>query len=134
MPGHDAAHWLHRLTATEWLAAARNELVRARHALATKDHRGGVTQARRAAGMAWNAFMAAHGGSEDRYGRSYMDHLKALAHDEDVTELVRAAATALCDSKLNQDLVQLGPGSTVLADRAGEILAYVADYRAPAGP
>jgi HEPN domain-containing protein len=134
MPGPDASHWLHRLTSTEWLAAARNDLARARVALAGKDQRGGVTQARRAAGMAWNAWMAkaAHA-SEDRYGRSYMDHLKALSHDEDVPETVRAAAAALCDAKLNADLVQIGPGSTVLADRASEIIDFVLTVVAPSG-
>ena len=126
MAGSDPSHWLHRLSSAEWLAAANNELVRARHALQGKDHRGGVTQARRAAGMAWNAWMIRNGRSEDRYGRSYMDHLKTLCHDESVPDEIRAASTALCEAKMNVDLVQLGPGSTALADSAAAILDFVA--------
>lgn len=81
--------------------------------------------------MAWNAWMVREGRSEDRYGRSYMDHLKALGHDESVPEAVRAAANTLCEAKMNVDLVQLGPGSTELADHAETILAFV-ENRAPA--
>ena len=125
MSGSDSSHWLHRLSAAEWLAAATNELARARAALVGKSHRSGVTQARRAAGMAWNAWMILNHGSEDRYGRSYMDHLKVLCSDDNVSEGVRVAATALCDSKLNSDLVQLGPGSTELADAAEVLLKFV---------
>lgn len=124
MAGFDSSHWLYRLSAGEWLAAAHNELVRARAALVDKQHRSGVTQARRAAGMAWNAWMINHRASEDRYGRSYMDHLKVLCHDEAVTDEVRAAAQALCDAKLMSELVQLGPGSTELADAALVILKF----------
>ena len=88
MPGRDPSHWLHRLDAEEWLRAAVNELARAEEALLHKQQRPGVAGARRAAGMAWNAVLV---GSEDAaYGRSYMDHLHALAADERVAELLRA--------------------------------------------
>ncbi len=57
MPGPDPAHWLHRLTAEEWLAAAETEIGHAEAALARRAARPGVTHARRAAGMAWNAVL-----------------------------------------------------------------------------
>ena len=76
MPGPDPAHWLHRLTADEWLAAAATELAHAEAALARRAVRPGVTHARRAAGMAWNAVLVATP-TNDR-GRSYMEHVVAL--------------------------------------------------------
>ena len=60
MPGPDPAHWLHRLTAEEWLAAAATEIAHAEAALARRAFRPGVTHARRAAGMAWNAVLTRH--------------------------------------------------------------------------
>ena len=59
MPGPDPAHWLHRLTADEWLAAAATELELCAETLERRAFRPGVTHARRAAGMAWNAVLVA---------------------------------------------------------------------------
>jgi hypothetical protein len=93
MPGPDPGHWLHRLTAGEWLAAAETELRHADEALGRRAVRPGVTHARRAAGMAWNAVLV--GAPDERYGRSYMDHVNALAEDAAMPEPVRAAARTL---------------------------------------
>src|SRR5256885_15932435 len=108
MPGNDPTHWLHRLTAEEWLRASENELARAEEALRGKQQRMGVAGARRAAGMAWNAVLAVE--YDESYGRSYMDHLHALARDPSVPEPVRAAALALAEAPLATDIVALGPG------------------------
>lgn len=116
MPGRDPSHWLHRLDAGEWLRAAGNELARAEEALAHKQQRQGVAGARRAAGMAWNAVLVAV--EDERYGRSYMEHLKALAADERMPEAVRAAASALLDAPLATDVISLGRGDTRLAAAA----------------
>jgi hypothetical protein len=103
-PGPDPSHWLHRLTPAEWLAAAETELAHAGETLARRAVRPGVTHARRAAGMAWNAVLAAApdaAASEAlvaRYGRSYMDHVVALAGAADVPDDVRAAAAFLRDT------------------------------------
>jgi HEPN domain-containing protein len=77
-------HWLWRLDARGWLAAARVELEQGRTQLGSR--RTAVTHARRAAGMALNATlvaMSARGWSsedcERAWGRSYIDHLRALA-------------------------------------------------------
>ena len=107
MPGPDPAHWLHRLTAEEWLAAAATELAHAEAALARRAPRPGVTHARRAAGMAWNAVLTRH--PDERYGRSYMDHVVALSTNASVPEAIRAAAQRLRDTPARQpELVTLG--------------------------
>ena len=80
-------HWLWRLDADAWLRAAQVELAAA--AANLESRRTAVTHARRAAGMALNAVLVAsheagvvtgsEPGAELRWGRSYVDHLRALA-------------------------------------------------------
>jgi len=84
---------LHRLTAPEWLAAAANELANADAAVARRATRVALTHARRSAGMAWNAVLVLH--PDERAGRSYMEHVVALADDPAVPDEVRAAAQTL---------------------------------------
>jgi len=133
MADKDPEHWLFRLSAEEWLRAAQNELARAEEALAKKNLRGGVVQARRAAGMAWNAVLIHLSSSsenlEAQYGRSYMEHLQALTHDASVPESVQSAAQALVGAKLATEIVQLGRGDTALA-RAAELILEHARKRA----
>jgi hypothetical protein len=134
MPGPDPSHWLHRLTPAEWLAAAATELQHAAEALARRAVRPGVTHARRAAGMAWNAVLAAAPEVEDalvaRFGRSYMDHVAALAGATDVPEDVRAAAAFLRDTPpAPPTLITLGkPGEPDMRalDAARTIVAHAA--------
>ena len=123
MPGRDPTHWLHRFDAEEWLRAAANELARAREALLGKQQRPGVTGCRRAAGMAWNAVLVGRDVEDERYGRSYMDHLRALAGDTAVDEATRAAAAALVTAPLATNVIPLGKGDTRLADCAAVIVA-----------
>lgn len=100
MPGRDPGHWLYRLDAAEWLAAAETELAHTQEKLLHRSVRPGITHARRAAGMAWNAVLVT--ALDERYGRSYMDHVVALAQtpDDDATipSEVRAAAQLLRDT------------------------------------
>lgn len=97
----DPEHWLFRLSADEWHAAAETELRHARDALGRRAFRPGVTHARRAAGMALNAVLAHKAarseqkGLEIRWGRSYMDHLVLAADDPELAEDVRAACRLL---------------------------------------
>jgi len=130
MPAVDPDHWLYRLTPADWLKAAEVELARATEALVAKSHRAGLTGARRAAGMALNAILAV--ALDDAYGRSYMDHLKALAVDKSVSAGIQAAASALLTTPLAPTLVQLGPGSTELADHARTILDHAVARTSPA--
>jgi HEPN domain-containing protein len=120
MPGRDPTHWLHRFDAAEWLRAAAKELARAEESLAHKQQRPGVAGARRAAGMAWNAVLV--GAEDEAYGRSYMDHLHALAKDERAPEPVRAAAAMLVDAPLATNVIPLGRGDTRFADAARVIV------------
>lgn len=134
MPQRDPDHWLYRFSPDEWLRAADGELARARDALVRKQQRAGVTQARRAAGMAWNAVLALAPPEalDEKYGRSYMDHLKALGTDETVPTPIREAATVLVKAPLQTDVVQLGPGDTRLADAARAIVDHARARLSPA--
>jgi hypothetical protein len=82
--GSDPGHWLHRLDSAEWLAAADTELLHCAEALHRRAFRPGVTHARRAAGMAVNAVLVLR--PEERLGRSYMEHVRALAEESPVQE------------------------------------------------
>jgi hypothetical protein len=127
MAPRDPAHWLYRLTAVEWLAAAETELGHALAALSRRAARPGVTHARRAAGMAWNAVLAAAPGDEPdaRYGRSYMEHVVALSTDGGAPLEVRAAAQLLCDTAPRPpELVTLGKPDLAPLEAARALVAY----------
>jgi len=123
MPGSDPTHWLHRLTADEWLAAADVELRQAAEALSRRAARPGVTHARRAAGMAWNAVLALE--PDDRFGRSYMEHVVALSADEAAPAEVRAAAQALREiPPAPPELITLGKPDVRAHEAAAAIIAH----------
>jgi HEPN domain-containing protein len=98
VPGPDPTHWLHRLTPAEWLGAAANELAQATAALDRRAARPALAHARRAAGMAWNAVLIDH--PDPGAGRSYMEHLVALAAGG--PDEIRAAAKVLCQAPSTQ--------------------------------
>jgi hypothetical protein len=123
MPDVDPTDWLRRLTPAEWLSAATTEIDNAVAALSRRAARPGVTHARRAAGMAWNAVLVL--APEPRFGRSYMEHVVALAVDETAPADVRAAASILRDTPpLPPTLITLGKPDLRAADAARTILAY----------
>ena len=130
MPGADPAHWLYRLTPAEWLDAAETELGHAAEVLARRAARPGVTHARRAAGMAWNAVLAAAREADTdvlvaRFGRSYMEHVAALASAPDVPDDVRAAAAVLRDTPpAPPELITLGKPDLHVLDAARAIVAH----------
>jgi hypothetical protein len=132
--GRDPDHWLYRLTAGEWVAAARNELEQARAALARRAVRPGVTYARRAAGMALNATLILT--PDPRLGRSYMDHIQALAASPDAPPPLAAAAALLRDTPpLPPELIKLGAPDTRVVDAAETIVSWVeATVRDREGP
>ncbi len=129
MAERDPSHWLYRLTPEEWLRAAENELARAEQALAARQQRAGLAQARRAAGMAWNAVLAT--AADEAYGRSYMEHLQALARDEAVPVGVREAADALLKAPLVAEVIPLGRGDTRLAGCARAIVECARERVSP---
>lgn len=133
MPGPDPAHWLHRLTAAEWLAAAETELHHAEAALARRAMRPGVTHARRAAGMAWNAVLVER--PDDRAGRSYMEHVVALATDAALPLEVQQAAQRLRDTPaMPPELVRLGRPDLAPVEAARLVLDHARRLTAKIGP
>lgn len=141
MPGRDPTHWLHRLSAAEWLSAAANELAQARAALDRRARRPGLTHARRAAGMAWNAVLIDH--PDEGAGRSYMDHLLALAQAG--PEDVRRPAALLCAPAPAPALVQLKPpgdapdrelleAAQVILDHAARVVKSASGLPRPTPP
>jgi hypothetical protein len=133
VPGPDPAHWLARLTPEEWLDAATTELEHAAESLARRAFRPGVTYSRRAAGMAWNAVLAAtpaeaRDAAIARFGRSYMDHVVALCAAQDVPADVREAAQLLRDTPpAAPELITLGKPDLRPVDAARAIVAHARD-------
>jgi hypothetical protein len=125
MPGRDPGHWLHRLDAAEWLAAAATELAHCDEKLTHRAFRTGVTHARRAAGMAWNAVLVE--APDERYGRSYMEHVVALAQaaDDAIPAEVRAAAQLLRETQpAPPQLITIGKPDLSVLEAARVIVEY----------
>lgn len=108
MPGRDPTHWLHRLTADEWMRAAMRELSTARTSMARHSGRTTLASLRRAAGMAWNAVLALDDEPDAHFGRSYADHLRAIAESPSTSDgvalpqPVRDAARLLMEDPVAQ--------------------------------
>jgi HEPN domain-containing protein len=93
----DPEDWLRKLTPDEWIRAAMAELRRAEAAYAGGDGRGGSAGVKRAAGMALNAALIVE--PDDKWGRSYVEHVKALAEDARVPQAVRDACRVVLEAK-----------------------------------
>jgi hypothetical protein len=118
IPPRDPEHWLYRFTPEEWLRAAVGELAAA---LEGPGQRKVVASARRAAGMALNAVLA--GAPNEAWGRSYMDHLRALAADPLAPAALREACAALVQAPLDGPrLVALGGGADASAGGAARVV------------
>ena len=103
----DPGHWLRRLSPDQWIRAALGEIDRAKAAYVRGDARAGAAGVKRAAGMALNAALIVE--RDDRWGRSYVEHVQALSVDAGVPEAVRAACRAVLDAG--------GPGGEVIVLR-----------------
>jgi HEPN domain-containing protein len=86
----DPNDWLRRLSPDEWIRAALGELARAEQALETKNLRAAIAGVKRAAGMALNGALIVE--PNDGWGRTYVEHVAALAKDADAPEAVKRAA------------------------------------------
>lgn len=89
----DARDWLTRLSPRGWIDASLAELSRARGAFAAGDARGGTLATKRAAGMSLNAVLLLF--PDDRWGRSYVEHVVAAVSDESLPAEVREAASVV---------------------------------------
>jgi HEPN domain-containing protein len=109
-PGGAGPTWLTRLAPEDWIRQGLTELSRAEARIATHDRTAGVLGLRRAAGMALNGALAVRWRP---WGRTYIDHLRAIADDVEAPEAVRAAAKLLNDVPLERqpDVVRLTPPS-----------------------
>lgn len=115
--------WLTRLSNEEWMQVATKELRECLEALRGKHHRKGVAAGRRAAGMALNAVLLKY--PNPAWGRSYVDHLKAIASQDDVPEVVRESARELLDAPHEGPrLIRLGPGDESLAAAAATVIDW----------
>jgi hypothetical protein len=126
VPDRDEQHWLYRLSDDEWLRAADTELLHAAEALARRALRPAVTHARRGAGMALNAILwRIPEASWPGWGRSYMEHVIALATDASAPAEVQEAARLLRDTPPRPpDLVQLGAPDRRALDAARRIVDW----------
>jgi HEPN domain-containing protein len=119
------ADWLCRASPREWMKEAMQELREAEKSLAKRDQKTGYTQLRRAAGKALNAALSYE--PQDAWGRSYMDHVRALAEDASVPEQVRASATKLVHASPNDvKLIMLKPERhyETLVEAAKDVVAH----------
>lgn len=103
----DPGHWLLRLSPDEWIRAALGEVERASAAYGRGDSRAGASGVKRAAGMALNGALIVE--PDDRWGRSYVEHVQALSCDDRVPDAVRVACRAVLDAG--------GPGGEVIVLR-----------------
>jgi len=93
----DPGDWLRKYSPDEWIRAALAEVKRAEAAYARGDGRGGSAGVKRAAGMGLNAALLVE--PDESWGRSYVDHVQALAKDERVPIAVRDACRAVLEAR-----------------------------------
>ncbi len=94
----DPNDWLRRYSPKEWIRAGMKELHLAELSYAQRNARAGLAGCKRAAGMALNAALIVE--PNPAWKRTYVEHLRALAHDESVPKAVSAAARVLVDMPL----------------------------------
>jgi hypothetical protein len=121
----DPAHWLFQHSADEWISAALAEIGRASRAYASRDARGGLACARRAAGMALNGALIAEPNAA--WGRSYVDHVRALAREASAPELVRKACDVLLEARAPAPgllLLRSPGGDRAVLEAARDVMAH----------
>jgi hypothetical protein len=91
----DPKDWLRRYTPREWVQVGLAELRRAMTAFETNDVGAGLAGCKRAAGMALNGALLVE--PNETWGRSYVDHVKALADEASVPAAVRDACKVILE-------------------------------------
>jgi hypothetical protein len=124
----DPDHWLLRLSSEDWMRAAVVEYDRGVEALSGRNARQASVHALRAAGMGINA--ALRDAPDERYGRSYAEHLTALAAVVDAPPPVKHAAKVLVSDQVSA-LVTLGGRQQGPLAAARAVLVWCAE-RVPA--
>lgn len=117
--------WLTRHTPEDWIRRGLGELARAEQALKAHDRVAGALGLRRAAGMALNGALSVQ---VRDWGRTYIEHLRAVVEDAGVPAPVRDAARLLNDIELDRrpDVVRLTPPSESArwVDAAKTVMAH----------
>jgi len=138
--GDRSDHWLWRLDARAWLRAAEIELEAG--AANLRSRRTAITHARRGAGMALNAVLVALAVLPDeelRWGRSYIDHLRAIAEADEARRGPLSAPASRSAARLltitvvpTAALVQIGRGPDSAVQEALELARALHDECAAA--
>ncbi len=89
--------WLRKFSPDEWISASMTELRQAEAAFARSDAQAGIVGCKRAAGMALNGALSVE--PNPAWGRTYVDHVTALAKEANVPEAVRAACKVLLEAR-----------------------------------
>jgi HEPN domain-containing protein len=92
----DPNSWLYKFSPTEWIRAGLSELSRAEEALANHNVRALSAGCKRAAGMALNAVLIFE--PNDAWGRTYVEHLTAIARNPSALSKLREACTILLET------------------------------------
>ena len=93
----DPSDWLRKLSPDEWIRAALGEVARAEAAYKANNLRAGVAGCKRAAGMALNAVLLVE--PREGWGRTYVEHVAALAKDEGAPAPVREACARVLEAQ-----------------------------------
>ena len=121
----DPAHWLLKYAPSEWIRVGMSELHRAEAAYQARDIAGGLACAKRAAGMALNAALVVE--PNDKWGRSYVDHVIALGNDASVPQAVRDACAVLLATHVGpSDIIRLRSprGDEKVLEAARDVIAH----------
>jgi hypothetical protein len=89
----DATAFLSRYSAQGWIERSLRELALAEQAFAERQPATAAAAMKRAAGMALNGALRAVPRAD--WGRSYVDHLKAIAVDDSLPKAVSEAANSI---------------------------------------
>jgi HEPN domain-containing protein len=121
----DPEDWLRKFAPGEWIRAAMGELRRATAAYERGDARAGSAGVKRAAGMALNGALLVE--PNESWGRTYVEHVAALASDASVPEAVRGACRTVLEAKgPSSDIVSLrtARGHERELDAARDVVAH----------
>jgi hypothetical protein len=121
----DPGDWLRRFSPDEWISAALGELRRAEAAYARGDARAGSVGLKRAAGMALNGALLVKPNAS--WGRTYIEHVRAVAEDQEAPQAVRSACQTVLDSKApSGGIVSLRTpaGDHVALEAARDVIAH----------
>ena len=101
------------------------EMRRAETAYQARDIAGGLACAKPAAGMALNGALVVE--PNDKWGRSYVDHVIALGNDAAVPQAVRAACAVLLATHVGpSDIIRLRSprGDEKVLEAAKDVIAH----------